>query len=142
MAGTVTDELNAILAMRTAPEYRAAERLRRYVTAEVMARCPESSEEYPAIRLLIGTWETIAVRVQGNAPLKTPFFQANPVGHMWDALAPAIKVIRGSLKGQTSTKRFYAANFEKLNKAYRTWLASQPASYRSAALQGINAQFG
>jgi hypothetical protein len=89
---------------------------------------------------MIGTWETIAHRVRGNAALTVPFYESNPVGHMWDALSPAIKIVKSEFKGKG--KNLYALEFSKLNRSYRIWLSSKPVSYQTAALQGINAQFG
>lgn len=89
---------------------------------------------------MVGTWETIAIRVRANDALKVPFYQTNPVGFMWDKLLPGIKIVRGEFTGRAGAT--YAREFELLNRAYRKWLKSLPASYRSAAMQGINAQFG
>ena len=89
---------------------------------------------------MVGTWETIAIRVRSNDELKVPFYQTNPVGFMWDKLSPGIKVVRGEFKIRAAS--LYAHEFELLNRAYRKWLNALPLSYRTAALQGINAQFG
>jgi hypothetical protein len=143
-------EINAalldILQLRMSPEYHAAEVMRREKGAARMASFPESSPEHAAVRLLIGTWEGIAIRVRANPELRVPFYVSNPVGHMWDALEPALEVIRagfvGSGKRGAAIRQLYASNFRWLNRAYRTWLSDQDPEYRSAALQGINAQFG
>lgn len=146
-------EINAalldILQLRMSPEYHAAEVLRRDKTAKIMASFPESSPEHAAVRLLIGTWEGIAIRVRANEALKEPFYLENPVGHMWNALEPGIKVIRegfvgkGGFKARLKIRNLYASNFRWLNGAYDTWLDERgDPQYRTAALQGINAQFG
>lgn len=138
---SVNSELFDILLLRSSPEYHAAEVLRRQIGADVMASSGPNTAEYAAVRLLVGTWETIAVRVRGDEALKVPFYETNPVGHMWDALAPGIKIIRAkSFKGRGAV--YYASQFGSLNRAYRRWLSTKPADYRTAALQGINAQFG
>lgn len=139
---SVSSELFDILLLRSSPEYHAAEVLRRQVGgAAVMAASGPTTAEYAAVRLLIGTWETIAIQVRGNAALKVPFYETNPVGHMWDALSPGVKTIRGkSFKGRAGI--YYAREFDSLNRAYRRWLQDKPAAYQTAALQGINAQFG
>jgi hypothetical protein len=137
---TVSEELAAILQMRLGPEYQAAEAIRQSLGAAAMAMSSPSTPPYAGIRLMVGTWDAIALRVQGNDPLKVPFYQNNPVGFMWLQLQPGIKVIRGEFKGRA--QRFYAMQFEHLNRAYMRWLKKQPAAYRTAALQGINAQFG
>ena len=151
---TTPADINSMLAsiqlLRTSPAYHAAEVMRRERGEVSMANSPEGSEAYAAIRLLIGTWEGIAVRVRTNAPLKIPFYKENPVGHMWSALEPAIGIIRKAkittkVKGKTKTLSFgsrYAGQFKLLNDEYMGWLALQPADYRSAALGGIHAHFG
>jgi hypothetical protein len=137
---TIASELNEILQMRLSPAYQAAEAVRQAIGAAQMASSPPSTAPYGALRLMVGTWDTIAIRVRGNSALKVPFFQTNPVGFMWDKLLPGIKVVRGEFKGRA--KANYAREFESLNRSYRKWLKSLPASYQSAAMQGINAQFG
>jgi hypothetical protein len=76
-------EINAalldILQLRMSPEYHAAEVMRREKGAARMASFPESSPEHAAVRLLIGTWEGIAIRVRANPELRVPFYESNPV---------------------------------------------------------------
>lgn len=139
-----------ILMLRISPAYHAAEVMRRDRGEVAMANSPEGSEAYAAIRLLIGTWEGIAIRVRANEPVKIPFYKENPVGHMWNALEPAIAIIQKEkievrVKGKTKIVTFgkrYAGQFKLLNDAYMGWLALQPADYQTAHLGGINAQFG
>jgi hypothetical protein len=137
---SVSSDLFDILLLRSNPQYYAAEVRRRQIGADAMASAGSSTLEYAGVRLLIGTWETIALRVKGNAALKVPFYETNPVGHMWEALWPGIKVIRGGFKGRVGL--LYAHEFQALNRAYVRWLADKPVAYRTAAMQGINAQFG
>ena len=137
---TVSEELAAILQMRLGPDYQAAESIRQSLGAEAMALSPPSTPPYAGIRLMVGTWDAISLRVQANDALKVPFYQNNPVGFMWLQLLPGIKVIRGEFKRQA--QHYYAKQFENLDRAYMRWLKKQPAAYRTAALQGINAQFG
>jgi hypothetical protein len=126
-----------ILTLRRDSGYQAAELLRQQQGAEWMAEQPQDTQAYGAVRLLIGTWESIAMQVlAGCPPADGPFFDANPVGYMWDGLKDGIKVIRDDLGQQ------YASNFESLNKKYRNWLKKQTATYQTGALDGINAQFG
>ena len=127
-----------ISGLRSADAYQAAEFLRRQQGAAWMAGQPPNTEAYAAVRLLIGTWESIAIRVlAGCPPAEQAFFELNPVGHMWVALKPGIDVIRQDLNQQ------YARNFESLNRKYRNWLNKQSREYQTAALDdGINAQFG
>lgn len=126
--------------MRLSPAYQAAELIRQRIGAAEMASSPESSAEYGALRLMVGTWENIAVRVRGNDPLKMPFYQTNPVGYMWNKLSPGIGIVRTGFKKRSGA--LYAHQFYLLNRAYTTWLNTQPPMYRTAALEGINAQFG
>lgn len=138
---TVATELSEILAMRTSSAYQAAERIRQSIGAERMATYPPASNEYAGLRLMVGTWETIAVKVRGDDALKIPFYQNNPVNYMWVQLLPGIKAVRKEFKRKSAGAQ-YAANFAKLNRAYMSWLKHQPAAYQTAALEGINAQFG
>src|SRR5258706_15693120 len=91
-------DLFDILMMRSAAPYHAAEVRRRELGptgAAIMASSPESSEDHARVRLMIGTWENIANRVRNGGPLTGQFYLDNPVGHMWNALWPAIKILRG-----------------------------------------------
>ena len=110
-----------------------------------MAEYPPGSAEYAAVRLLIGTWETMAHRVRTNDPLKVPFYQISPVGYMWINLSPGIVVIRKEIAKTTRKKAaalLYAREFELLKNSYRIWLNNQLPMYQTAALNGINALFG
>jgi hypothetical protein len=141
---TVNSELFEIHLLRSSVPYHAAEVLRRQTIggAAAMAAAGETTQEYAAVRLLVSTWETIALRVKGNTALKIPFCENNPVGHMWDALWPGIKIIRGNAFRTKAAGTYYAREFQLLNGTYRRWLNTKPASYQTAALEGINAQFG
>lgn len=138
-------DLFDILMMRSAPQYHAAEVRRRELGptgAATMALSPSGSADHAAIRLMIGTWESIASRASAGGPLLAQLYLDNPVGHMWDALHPAIRILRSETFKKKRVGQFYARGFQKLNGKYRTWLGTQPADYRTAALEGINAQFG
>jgi hypothetical protein len=157
-------DLFDILLLRSGVAYHAAEVKRRELSvgggdgAAIMASSPSGTEQYAQVRLLIGTWDTIASRVGSDDedPLLEQFYKDNPVGHMWDALWPAIKIIRqkefARPKKKSKSKKVkpkskmlqskYASRFQALNGAYRDWLDEQGADYKSNALAGINAQFG
>jgi hypothetical protein len=137
---TIASELSEILQLRLSPAYQAAEAIRQSIGAAAMASSPPSTPQYGALRLMVGTWETIAIRVRANDALKVPFYQTNPVGFMWHKLLPGIIVVRDEFTARAAF--VYAREFQLLNRAYRKWLKSLPASYQTAALQGINAQFG
>jgi phosphoribosylformimino-5-aminoimidazole carboxamide ribonucleotide (ProFAR) isomerase len=69
---------------------------------------------------------------------------------MWQALAPAIEIIRGRTVTVTKGKRritrklgrLYARQFQSLNDEYMAWLSGKPADHQTAALGGIQALFG
>ena len=141
--------LMQILTLRSAPAYHAAEVMRRSVGEVVMANAKPGTAQHSNIRLLIGTWETIATRVLANDDLKIPFYDSNPAGHMWLALEPAIEILRkrkirvkAGKKTTEVTPSEYAAKFERLNELYGVWLAGQPSGYQGQLLAGINAIFG
>lgn len=130
--------LLAIETLRSNPEYHAAEVLRRRTTggSAAMAAAPEGSAERSAILLLIGTWESIAVLMDGLKK-RDKIFEVTPVCHMWRELEAAIQILRRYFTG-------YAENFEDLYKAYEAWLKKQKkdAKYVSAACAGMYARFG
>ncbi|MEW5863492.1 MAG: hypothetical protein AB1773_07865 [Pseudomonadota bacterium] len=139
-----------ILQLRNSPAYHAAEVMRREIGETAMANSPAGSEAFANIHLLIGTWETIAALVRANPELREPFYKVNPVGHMWQALAPAIEIVRGRtvtvMKGKRRITRklgrLYARQFQLLDDEYTAWLSGKPADYQTAALGGIQALFG
>ena len=144
---TVATDLYDLALLRSTPQYYAAEVARRGTAggAAAMAKAPHSDPLYGQVRLLIGTWETIARRINAekkNSPLRIGFYESTPIWQMWNALAPAIEIIRGAeFKGKGS--RFYAMAFETLATHYKKeWFDKQGPDYQTAAEQGINAQFG
>jgi hypothetical protein len=128
-----------VVALRNGTEYQEAERLRRRIgSSKAMAESLTTSDEYAAVRLLIGTWDSIAKRVRAGDIQEGPFFESNPVQHMWDALQGGIVVIRKRSKGPR-----YAEDFQWLVRKLRGWL-KKPANrkFRTASVEGINAHFG
>lgn len=131
--------LLAVEALRSGSEYRAAELLRRSIGSKEMASHPQTTKEYAAVRLLIGTWDAIgAMARQGDLP-KDKLFETSPVCHMWEALSDAVKIIRRERDGDC-----YAENFEWLYKASLSWMKKNKKSrkYCSANRSGIQALFG
>ncbi|KRR18784.1 hypothetical protein [Bradyrhizobium retamae] len=130
--------LLGIQEMRSDSDYHAAEVLRRETDggAEAMAAAPSDSREHAAVRLLIVTWESIAVLMRG-VRAKDKIYEVTPICHMYEVLEPAIRYFRKETPE-------YAANFEKLNVDYRAWLKKKKkgASYESAACGGMHARFG
>lgn len=131
--------LLGIEGMRSNSNYYAAEVLRRKLGgAEALVANPdENSSEQAAARLLITTWEAIAVLIRG-VKAKDKLYGANPIAHMYDALEPAIKYFRKQCPE-------FAVEFEKLNTDYRAWLKKKKKSgtYVSAACGGLlHARFG
>src|SRR5262245_6870349 len=109
------DLTNSILA-RTGERYQAAERLRRDRGAAWMARRPVNSAEHGAVRLLIGTWDALA---RGHAVVGAAheqFFAINPFDLAWEALRPAVEILRGT-DGPS-----FAGEFEKVGAQARAWL--------------------
>src|SRR4029078_6291907 len=86
--------LMQILTLRSAPAYHAAEVMRRSVGEVGVANSRPGTAQHSNIRLLIGTWETIATRVLANDDLKIPFYDSNPAGHMWLAPETATEIPR------------------------------------------------
>jgi len=121
--------------LRQADAYQAAEERRREIGARNMALYPADSEERKQIRIMINTWETIAVMAEGIGLPWEEFYRTNPICHMWNELRPAITVFR-------ATQPSYAAAFQRLFNNHNRWLRTQRAQYRSDACQGMNASFG
>jgi hypothetical protein len=124
--------------MRSNSDYYAAEVMRRDVGgARSLVESGSTSEGQAAARLLIVTWESIAVLLRG-VRAKDKIYEVTPICHMYDALEPAIKYFR-----QDAPE--FAAEFEKLNADYRAWLKKKKKSgaYVSAACGGLlHARFG
>lgn len=133
-----TAVLAAIETLRTNAEYHAAEVLRREFTggARAMATMPEGSAPRNAVRLLISTWESIAVLAAGLKK-RDKIFTVTPACHMWRELEPAVVELRAYAPR-------YAQNFQDLDKAHRAWLKKQKmdAKYVSAVCDGLYARFG
>jgi hypothetical protein len=126
--------LAAIEMLRTNPDYRAAEVLRQKMTSSAMASAPKDSDEYRAIRLMIGAWEGIAV-MANSCRRKERIFEVTPVWYMHDALSGAITILERDHPG-------ICDNFAKLETAYDKWLQTKPPKYRSACKGGMHALFG
>jgi hypothetical protein len=130
--------LLGIEGMRSDSNYYAAEVLRRKVGgAEAMVATDSNSNEQAAVRLLITTWDAIAVLMRG-VRTKDKIYEVTPICHMYDALEPAIKYFRKQAPE-------FAVDFEKLNADYRAWLKKKKksATYVSAACGGLlHARFG
>jgi hypothetical protein len=118
---TQPDLANSILA-RTSERYQAAERLRRDHGAAWMARQPSDSSDHGAVRLLIGTWDALARSVAVTGSAHDQFFAINPFDLAWEALKPAVQILRES-------NPLYAGEFEKLATKSRAWLKT-PAGRR------------
>jgi hypothetical protein len=114
-------------------EYRKAFQLARRNGPERLANANKDSEEYAAIRLLIGTWDRIAMFSQAfNAKQRQQFFRSHPVSLVWKCLEPAITAIR------SSTDKGFAKSFEDLHNQYQKWIASKAGSeFRTAQQQAI-----
>ncbi len=130
-----------VVALRNSASYRAAEALRQKKfgggKAAKKITIKQGTPEYAALRLLIGTWDSIGHQILGLAePARVEFYETNPVGYMWNLLKAAIQEIRKELGNH------YAKNFEDLYEAYDRWLRTQPPAYQTGAGNGMTAQFG
>lgn len=125
--------------LRMSAAYQAAEALRRRSRVETMARSDEHSIEHAAVRLLIGTWDRIAMFAQDfNESQRRRFFRCNPVRLIWRTLGPAIIIIRQS---STVGPRF-AKEFEELATRYDEWTLTQDGQeFRTEAEQNVCALF-
>jgi hypothetical protein len=125
--------------LRLNAPYHNAEQLRRKVGAVYMAGADQSSAEYAAIRLLIGTWERIAMFSRPfNKKQLSIFFECTPVTLVWTLLQPAIQVIRQS--GAVGPR--YGQALEELEKVYAKWTQSKAGQvYRTEADQAVCANF-
>jgi hypothetical protein len=131
--------LLGIQQMRSDPNYYAAEILRRKLgdAGALVANTDENSEEQAAARLLITTWEAIAVLIRG-VRTKDKIYEVTPICHMFDELKPAIDYFRKQAPE-------FAVEFEKLNADYNAWLKKKKkkGTYVSAACGGLlHARFG
>jgi hypothetical protein len=81
-----------------------------------MARQPRNSAEHGAVRLLIGTWDALAHSFTAAGSGPDPFFAINPFDLAWEALKPAVTILR-----KTDGVGF-AREFEKLATRTRAWL--------------------
>jgi hypothetical protein len=129
--------------LRSGTEYRNACRLlrRNYKTREDMTRLAKgdrSSEEFEALRFLIGTWERIAIIFFSlNKTQRQQVFPCNPVSLIWIFLNPAIVEMRKS-RGFDN----FASKFEALHQEYQAWIKTKAGhDYRTAEQQAICALF-
>ena len=97
-------------------EYRKAFQLSRRKGPETLARADKNSEDHAAIRLLIGTWDRIAMFSESfSAEQQQQFFRSHPVSLVWNSFKPAVEVIR------SNTDNSFAKTFENLHNQYETW---------------------
>jgi hypothetical protein len=126
--------------LRLSPQYQAAELTRRRLGAQAMAAADETSPERAGVRLLIGTWDRIAIFVKElSEQQRRRFFECNPVSLMWRALEPAIQTFRtGGAVAPT-----FAEEFQNLASQYREWAESPAAQkFRTPEQQAVCALFG
>lgn len=122
--------------LRSGSEYRKAYLLIRRRRPDI-TRLDKESEEFAAIRLLVGTWDQIAVFVQGfSEQQRHKLFRCQPVSLMWEFLRAAILEIRKSVGER------YAYNFEGLHEQHQEWIRSPDGEdYRTAEKQAICGRF-
>ena len=127
--------------LRANVAYRAAEQRRRELGpngAFIMANEPEVSPDYAALRLLVGTWNKIAIFVERfSDDQRREFFRCHPIGQTWRVLKPGIEVIRAAIHAN------YARQLEDLAIEYDAWTRSpEGADYKTEAQQAVCADFG
>ena len=118
-------------------EYREAFHMSRRKGPEEMAKADKNSDEYAAIRLLIGTWDRISIFGKDfNPKQRQQFFRHHPVSLVWKRLEPATKVIR------YDTDEKFAREFEGLHKQYQKWTESKDGEeFRTTQQQAIGGLF-
>lgn len=126
-----------IAELRSSTEYRKAYLLVRPLTATQRGSADKNSAEYAAIRLLIGTWESIAIFTKEfNATQRYGFFRCHPVLLMWQFLEPSIA------EGRKSFDAKFAMEFENLRKEYEAWIKTEDGKgFSTAQQQAICARF-
>lgn len=135
--------------LRLHASYREAEARRRELGpkgAAIMASEPQTSPDYAALRLLVGTWNKIAIFVErfSDKQLKE-FFRCHPIGQTWRVLEPGIDVIRDIKRvvPEPVDPQNYARELEALAKEYDEWTKSPEGSdYRTIEQQAVCADFG
>jgi hypothetical protein len=101
--------------------------------AAQMASAAEESDDLAAIRLLIGTWNAIAISTDGfNEAQWKRFFSSQPVSLMWKTLSHGVAVIR-TKKGDK-----FAGQFEAL---YNKYQPEAGKAYISEEAQAVTALF-
>jgi hypothetical protein len=131
-----TELLAALYAIRSNPAYHAAEMLRQKSSNSAAMATPPGSKkynanQYNAVVLLISTWETIALMIDGVKD-KNRIFEVTPVAYMYEKLQGAIEKLDAN----------YSVNFTKLSQEYKTFLNNKEANYQTAAKGGMHALFG
>src|SRR5947209_1778852 len=115
--------------LRSGSEYRKAYLLIRRSRPDI-TKLDKESDEFAAIRLLVSTWEQIAIFVQGfSEKQRHKLFRCHPVSLMWEFLKTAILEIRKSVGDK------YAQNFETLYEQHQAWIKSSDGKdYRTAEM--------
>jgi hypothetical protein len=133
--------------LRANPKYREAELMRRRLGpngAQLMAKSKHDSDEYAAVRLLIGTWNRISIYAdEFNQRQLNKFFRCHPIGLTWKVLEPGISVIRTDKTAPEPVGPGYGKALEELAGKYNRWTKSANGKdYRSEEQQAICADFG
>jgi hypothetical protein len=136
----MTEFLAAVHGMRSNPNYQQAEKARQIAGAETMAKGPPDSDNYGAVRFLIGTWETVsAMCLLLPRTERERAFEVLPICYMYSQLKPAIGIVRAGGKEPFPK---YAGKFEQLRNEQDQWLDKDGAAYRSQEESGFHAMFG
>jgi hypothetical protein len=124
--------------LRSGVEYQKAFRLLRRNRPDDMANADKKSDEYAAIRLLVGTWDRIAQIVgRLSPPEQVQIFVCHPFGLMWRSLEPAIEVLRKNIDPS------FAADFEAVHRQYYDWTRTEGGhNFNTLSRQAVHACFG
>jgi hypothetical protein len=137
---SITECLAAVNQMRSNPRYQEAEKARQLAGAQAMAASDPDSDDYGAIRFLIGTWEAAsAMCLLLPSADRARAFEVLPVCYMYKQLKPAIDLFRTG--GKEPLPKF-AGKFEQLQNEQDQWLDKDGAAYRSQVQSGFHAMFG
>ncbi len=149
MSDTV-DLISKVTKLRMAGPYNSAIRtiIRKSPSGDQIAEFAKNSDsdEYADIRLIVGTWEKIAILFKSKSEVdRDDLFRVTPVGLLWKMFLPAITIIRedGAFPGNDKPSPDYACDFEYLALEYDIWARkTDNGKYTCPSEQAIQALFG
>ena len=128
--------LATIYSMRTNAGYQVAERRRRDKNNIAEMAESEDLDDANAVKLLINTWETIALLVLDlDDEDKEHVFASVPFAYMFTELNDAIEILGCKFP-------YLAANFRLVSKQQAAWLKFKDDRYQTGESGGMHALFG